>query len=351
MRGILVFIGLVAVLIVAALVLREFWRPVEEPTTARAPAESIESATSTASTPPPGVKVEKEAEKYIASLTGTQSEPVAAEHADHFVTKDQVLSLLPEASIETTTPLELARDRSLKPDTPITVVREVEQVETTTPEKLIAEAGGDLDKSIRVLESNDVRETTVRDVLERYSANPDEPITIVKTVQYFEITTPGEIAADKSLKPNQSIKIITRPYSLEAATVADLLRREKNINPDSVFYVRTVRPSDRQGIWGIIQDGLVSNFGQGMAIRRGKQVDTYKIDIPRDADERLSDQSSSFFGKLIYQKALQSHVYNFKHNRMGRNPDEIKPGQEIVIINFEPDELIDIYKHFVDQKG
>ncbi|MDX1431439.1 MAG: hypothetical protein R3286_03220 [Gammaproteobacteria bacterium] len=346
MRAIAVFVGLVAVIVVAALALRDFWREPAPPATAVAPAASAPAVSSAGD-----AKVEKEAEKFIATLTETQSEPVDAERADHFVTKDQVISLLPDASIEVTTPEKIKSNPSLGADTPITVIREVEQVETTTPEKIIAEAGGDLDKRIRVLENDDVRDTTVRDVLERYSSNPDEPITIVKTVQYFEITTPGELARDESLKPDQDIKIITRPYSLEAATIAELLRREKDINPDSVFYVRTVRPSDKQGIWGIIQDGLVSNFAQGMAIRRGKQVDTYKIEIPRDADERLSDQSSSFLGKLIHEKARESHVYNFKNNRMGRNPDEIQPGQEIVIINFEPDELIHIYKHFVEQRG
>ena len=95
----------------------------------------------------------------------------------------------------------------------------------------------------------------------------------------------------------------------------------------------------------------MTNFAQGMAIRRGKQVNTYKIDIPRDADELLPDQSSSFLGRLIHRKVAESHVYNFKKNRMGRNPDLITPGQEIVIINFEPEELIAIYKHFVTEQG
>jgi hypothetical protein len=156
---------------------------------------------------------------------------------------------------------------------------------------------------------------------------------------------------DKSLSPDQELKIITKPYRLEAATIADLLMREGKFNPDSIFYVRTIRDTDDQGIWGIIHDGIVTNFAQGMAIRRGKEVNTYKIDIPRNADELLADQSSSFLGKLIYKKAKESYVYNFTKNRMGQNPDLISPGQEIVIINFEPDELIGIYKHFVAEQG
>lgn len=295
--------------------------------------------------------VESQAKAYITKLTETQAEPVPAKNADHFVSKDQIISLLPESAIEVTTPKDLARNPALKPDTPITVIREAEQIETVTPEKIIAEAGGDLNKIVKIVDGDEIRELTVREVLQRYAANPDQPISVVKTIQYFEITTPGEIAQDKTLAPDQELRIITKPYRLEAATIAELLMREGKYNPDSIFYVRTVRDTDDQGIWGIIHDGIMTNFAQGMAIRRGKEVNTYKVDIPRDADELLQDRTSSFLGKLIHRKAAESYVYNFKKNRMGRNPDQVMPGQEIVIINFEPEELIGIYKHFVAKQG
>ncbi len=295
--------------------------------------------------------VESQAKAYITKLTETQAEPVPAKNADHFVSKDQIISLLPESAIEFTTPKDLARNPALKPDTPITVIREAEQIETVTPEKIIAEAGGDLNKIVKIVDGDEIRELTVREVLQRYAANPDQPISVVKTIQYFEITTPGEIAQDKTLAPDQELRIITKPYRLEAATIAELLMREGKYNPDSIFYVRTVRDTDDQGIWGIIHDGIMTNFAQGMAIRRGKEVNTYKVDIPRDADELLQDRTSSFLGKLIHRKAAESYVYNFKKNRMGKNPDQVMPGQEIVIINFEPEELIGIYKHFVAKQG
>ncbi len=295
--------------------------------------------------------VESQAKAYITKLTETQTEPVPAKNADHFVSKDQIISLLPESTIEFTTPKDLARNPALKPDTPITVIREAEQIETVTPEKIIAQAGGDLNKIVKIVDGDEIRELTVREVLQRYAANPDQPISVVKTIQYFEITTPGEIAQDKTLAPDQELRIITKPYRLEAATIAELLMREGKYNPDSIFYVRTVRDTDDQGIWGIIHDGIMTNFAQGMAIRRGKELNTYKVDIPRDADELLQDRTSSFLGKLIHRKAAESYVYNFKKNRMGRNPDQVMPGQEIVIINFEPEELIGIYKHFVAKQG
>lgn len=295
--------------------------------------------------------IDKEAKHYIAKLTETDPDPVSVEKADHFITKDQMIGLLPKGASEETTREALAADPSISPDTPITVVKDVEQVEVTTPERIIAEAGGDLDRTVRVLEDGDVREYTVREVLERYRKNPDQAITIVKDVEYYEVTTPQELAGDSSIEAGEKIKVIRKPYRLEAASVADLLKEEEKLSPDSVFYVRTVRPTDKHGIWGIVHDGIIKNFARGMAIRRGEEVNTYQVEIPRDADEKLQDESSSFLGKMIYDKTMKSYVYNYKQNRMGRNPDQVSPGQEIVIINFEPDELIRIYKHFASSHG
>jgi hypothetical protein len=343
-----IVVGLAVVLAILGFLFQDSLFTSEE-RLAEDPASASQAVTQPTAVETPSV--ESQAKAYITKLTETQAEPIPAKNADHFVSKDQIISLLPESAIEFTTPKDLARNPALKPDTPITVIREAEQIETVTPEKIIAEAGGDLNKIVKIVDGDEIRELTVREVLQRYAANPDQPISVVKTIQYFEITTPGEIAQDKTLAPDQELRIITKPYRLEAATIAELLMREGKYNPDSIFYVRTVRDTDDQGIWGIIHDGIMTNFAQGMAIRRGKEVNTYKVDIPRDADELLQDRTSSFLGKLIHRKAAESYVYNFKKNRMGQNPDQVLPGQEIVIINFEPEELIGIYKHFVAKQG
>ena len=295
-------------------------------------------------------QVVEEAKRFIAKLTETSAGPVAAERADHFVTKDQVISLLPEQSVKTTTKAELMVG-SIRPDAPITLVREVEQVEITTPEKIIAGAAGNLDQPIRIVDDDAVREISVREVLKQFASNPAKSIAVLKSVKYFEVTTPATLASDSTIQSDTPLQIIKQPYHLEAATVAELLMMRAEVEPDTVFYVRTVRNSDAQGIWGIVHDGIIGNFARGMAIRRGEAINTFKVDIPPDADEVLADRSSSFLGKLIHTKTLESWVYNFKENRMGRNPDRVFPGQEIVIINFKPEELISIYRHFVVQRG
>lgn len=129
-------------------------------------------------------------------------------------------------------------------------------------------------------------------------------------------------------------------------TVVDLVELEGQVSPGSLFYVRTVRESDVHGVWGIVQEGLINNFAHGVLLRDGAKSATYRVQIPHDADELLADRSSSYLGRLIYHKTRESYVFNFKQNRMGRNPDRVRPGQEIVIINFSNAELIEIYRRF-----
>ena len=373
-----------------------------------------------------------EAKRYVETLAATTPPTIPVDKADHFVTQDSVVTLVPEDSIESTTVGDLADDGTLTPETPITIVREVEQIETAVPEQLIADSGGDLDQPLRIVvkyddtqvigepsstdenaaeqeettqgviaedtrepsattqniiaedtsepsattqnviaedtsepsaatqnvaaadtsaqgtgERSGVEQITVRDALERMRTEPEKPLSIVRTVRHFEVMTLRELL-DSEEDDDAFLKVVLQPYRIEAATLADLLRLHATRSPDTISYLHTVQPTDEQGIWGIVHFGLIENFARGMAVRRGEEIETYTVQIPRDADERLEDQSSSFLGKLIDRKTKESYVYNFRENRMGRNPDTIFPGQEIVIINFEPGELEAIYEHFAD---
>ena len=296
-----------------------------------------------------------------------------------------MVSLVPEDSIESITVGDLADDETLTPETPITVVREVEQIETAVPEQLIADSGGDLDTLLRVVvkyddsqqideqsgaeedvaeqrettrnviaedtsaqgvdEQSGVEQITVREALERMRTEPEKPLMIIKTVRYFEVMTLRELL-DSEEDTDAFLNVVLQPYRIEAATLADLLRLHKTDSPDTISYLHTVQPTDEQGIWGIVHFGLIENFARGMAVRRGEEIETYTVQIPKHADERRDDQSSSFLGRFIDRKTKESYVYNYRENRMGRNPDTIYPGQEIVIINFEPGELEAIYEHF-----
>jgi len=272
---------------------------------------------------------------------------VPARHADRFVRRDHVIALAPTEPVELMTREQVMADPELSPQSPITVVREIEQVETATPETLIALVEGDLARTVRVLAGERIEETPVRDVLARMSRDPEQPVSIVRQVEYYQKTSPEELGADESFSAGSPLRVIRRAQGPRSTTVGELLTGEQGLTADTVFYVRTIGKADKQGIWGIVHHGLIDNFAQGIAIRRGQQVDTYQVAIPRDADEMQADRSSSFLGRLIYQKTQDSYVYNFQRRRMGRNPDLLSPGQEIVIIRFTDDELISIYKHFV----
>ena len=331
-------------------------------------------------------RVEQEARQYIETLTEPAVEPLPVARADNFVRPDQEISMVPLSAAESTTLEALKQDPTLAPDTPITVVRTVEQVEASSPQRVIAESEGNLDAPIRVLgEDRTIKETTVREVLEEHRKEPSRPIMVVREVEHYEITTVAKL--EEEMKREQAtagapattpsagetvtaastdtpteaspvepltrtLRVIREPYKVSRATVAEILKsRNKPVTPDSVFYVRTVRPGDDQGIWGIVQEGIIENFARGVALRRGEEINTFQVDIPRDADELEKDRSSSFLGRMIYDKSRESYVYNYRLNRMGQSPDQVYPGQELVIIQFQPEELVSIYRHFVEQRG
>ena len=297
--------------------------------------------------PGPASDIEIEAQKFVETLTEPAPQPIPADRADHFVTQEQVISLVPDDIIERVTVRELVEDDTVSGDTPITVVRETEQIETITQERLIVESGGDVDKLVRIpLPSGDrIEQTTMGDIVADRSDQPARLVQVVRTVRHFEVTTLNDLLHEET-NLDSLLSIIKQPYRIEVATLAELLQKQMAENPDSIFYLHTVLPTDEQGIWGIIHYGLIDNFARGVAIRRDENVETYTVRIPRDADERLEDDSSSFLGKLIDDKTKESFVYNFREHRIGRNPDRIYPGQELVIVNFKTQELVAIYTHF-----
>lgn len=293
---------------------------------------------------------ERHAKAFVDKLKKSASTSLSATNADHFVSSRQAIKINAKRIVEELSLKDLKLDNTLRQHTPITLVKEVPQIDLSSPEKLIADAAGNLEKKIQILAGDEVQTVSVREALKRHGS-AGSAVSVVKVMEYLEPTTLSELLAQA---PSSSegwghmVRVIKGRYRPEVARVADLLAGIKGVTEDSVFYVHSVRDGDTQGVWGIIHDGLIQNFARGMAIRRGEDIDTYKVHIPQDADEREADNSSSFLGRLIDDKARNSVVYNFRLGRMSRDPDYIAPGNEIVIINFSPDELVSIYKHFLN---
>lgn len=294
----------VAVVVAAVFVVsKEFWfltgdtatqttgeREVSE-STVRAEATAQEPAASLESQAGSDAALQEEAESYVEQLAEPSDEPIQMGSAEQFVAPDQRVSPQPGGADERDEPgRKSGVDGALEADAPPSELPEVTAEEAGTMESDGGGAG---------------------------AASPPEPT-------------------------------VDLPLSEEVpVTIAELIGAGETIPSDAVLYVHTVRPADNQGIWGIVHHGILENFAEGVAVHRGESSEIYQVDIPRHADERRADNSSSFLGRLIHERTRQSYVYNYRTDRVGRNPDLIRPGEEIVIVSFTPDELVSVYKHFV----
>ena len=125
------------------------------------------------------------------------------------------------------------------------------------------------------------------------------------------------------------------------------LLNDPDNSANTLFYIHGVTEGDDQGLWGIIQKGLMHTFSKGIQVNQ----DMVTADIPRSADERLANRTSSFLGTILDRKVKDTYVYNYEKGILGQNPDLISPGQELIIVTFTEDELISIYKHFAEQNS
>lgn len=118
-------------------------------------------------------------------------------------------------------------------------------------------------------------------------------------------------------------------------------------NGEHIFFIHSVNANDKQGMWGIMQRGLTNTFARGLKLNSDSRV--LQATIPEDADERHADKTSSFLGSLLNRKVEQTLVYNYSQGLLGSDPNLIKPGQQLIIIRFSKEELIEIYNYFVNQ--
>lgn len=144
----------------------------------------------------------------------------------------------------------------------------------------------------------------------------------------IELNSPGN---SKSLRPGQRIRL-------------QELLSDPDLAAGTVFYIHAVSPNDEQGLWGILQHGLIKTFAQGIELKESGRVLT--AEIPMLADETLENRRSSFLGEFLYNKVQDTYVYNYQQGMLGQDPDLIKPGQQLIIVSYTEDELISIFNHF-----
>lgn len=345
MRGIIIITFMILAAAVAYLSIDDDWnRPAETepavvPSSDRAPgadaAENDDQA------------LRRQAADYVSDLTVDSNDPIAVQSADDFVSGSQSLALDKGHEPVSISIAELAADDSLAFDDPITLVREQRQIEMVSIASLIKRARGDLNTRITLFENDQTIELPLSELVAGYRPNLEHRLAVISRVEHYELTTKRALLDDPELDQNETIRIIKQPRRLATATVDELLMGQRPARDDGIYYVRHVGADDVQGLWGIVHDGLVTNFAAGIAVRRGEDIEHYQVEIPANADEVRRDHSSSFLGLLIDRKTSQSYVYNYSEGKMGKSPDLIYPGQEIVIIGFTTEELVQIYRHFV----
>ncbi|MBN46853.1 MULTISPECIES: hypothetical protein [unclassified Methylophaga] len=292
---------------------------------------------------------EQEAEEFVDRLADSNSDSIIVnEYEDMFVRPDSIIAL-PELEQRVTTLKSLMDDKSLSADTPLTL-RYTEQIrENTTLQELEAEEEDHIAPVTIVTEQGETITAPLVELLKREDIDHTAPVTQIRQQKQVRQIKASELA-DADIPADQEMSV-TISRGVQKLDIADLIDSDTAEMQDSLFYLHRVTEEDIQGLWGIIQTGLIRNFRQGIRLQRNGAEQNVSVLIPADADEPLPTGLSSFLGKILHQKVSTSYVYNFNTHTMGYDPNIIHPGQELILIRFSGEELKDIYQFFAEQKS
>lgn len=292
---------------------------------------------------PVGDKLDEEAERYVEELQErAEEEEIDVRDADGFIGVDSAIRISGDSAdcvnydrnnLEAELGLPLEAEVLLWTEHEKVIYRTVEEILSIASEE--GSAAG-----VPLWRDGEVQPVSLERFREDYGADMQQSLAVLGTEMVSETVTVAEIASAGADGDTVCVTADTNP---ETVTLRQLM---PGANPDDLYYVYTVGEDDVQGLWGIIHRGIIDNFARGISLRHEGRLDTYQVQIPQTADERVSETESSFLGQVIDRKVDESFVYNHERNRMGVNPDILVPGQEIVMIRFTREEMIDIYKHF-----
>ncbi len=162
----------------------------------------------------------------------------------------------------------------------------------------------------------------------------------------YAVDVRPSITRGESDRPEQALSSGTLPQRAGQITLQELLSNPELAN-GKIFYIHAVNELDKDGLWGILNSGLITSFAKGLDLpQAGGSI---QVAIPQDADERLQDRSSSFLGKVLDDKVRETYIYNYQQGLLGQDPNLILPGQQLVVVTFSEDELVQIYHHFMSR--
>ena len=276
--------------------------------------------------------------KVLTTVTGTTEEPAevvavkvspvkvtpvvvkAKTNIEQDDSNESIIGTL-KKNLEEISDIKVSELASLVTDKPETTKVQQSNADTKQPVKTIIES-----KAITA------QTLSVNDVAAKAESSPTDQSTSNELIQS---AVPSKAVDAQNVASSQSEKNRIKLKELLNDTDSDKKR---------IFYLHAVNVTDEQGIWGIIQKGLTGTFSKGISLAQANG--TIRTLIPEDADEMLSNKNSSFLGKLLNYKVLTTYVYNYEKGNIGKNPDYIKPGQQLIIVTFTEEELMSVYQHF-----
>ena len=293
---------------------------------------------------------EQEANAFVDTLAKPQDQSITInEHNDQFVRHDSVIAL-PDLEHRMTSIDELLADPNLTADTPLTLHY------TTTVEQLttLAELSDKYEDQTVVLTIIDQDGQTYSKPLFEFLSQKDvdltAPITLITQQKHSLQTTLAELVNIKDIDHKDPV-VVTINHGIQELSVKEIIQ-SGDMPDNALFYLHRVTEDDLQGLWGIIQSGLIDKFRQGIHIDGiSPNKDTVRAVIPADADEKLTSGLSSFLGKILTQKVNSSYIYNFSTHTMNHDPNLVYPGQQLIMIHFSPEELKQIYQFFSDNRN
>ncbi|MDB2705498.1 hypothetical protein N9Y67_03035 [Pseudomonadota bacterium] len=293
--------------------------------------------------------IQQEAELFVEQLSPVTPSAIAInEGTDQFVRHDSLLTL-PNIEQRTTSLPALLADSSLSDDTPITLNFMTEKSTVTTLDQL-SKAVEDHTAIITIIDSSGhIISQPLADILNQRTIKVSDEIRLVEQHAHHFDTTFSKLA-ELDISPEQTL-VASITLGANDIALSELIPATAQ-NKNALYYIHRVTNKDGQGLWGIIQTGLINKFRQGLQIKGVmKNKELAHAIIPADADEKLASGISSFLGKILYNKVDNSFIYNFHTRVMGRNANLIHPGQQVILIEFTADELAGIYQFFSDKRN
>lgn len=294
--------------------------------------------------------IEQEADAFVEALAPAKNDSATTvtEGNDQFIRHDGTISL-PNLETRNTTIKQLLADPDLSADTKVTINYVTkEDIKTSLAE--LATTIEDHTAVITVISSDGTTVSApLAELLNQANVDKSADISYIKETPISMRLTIGELAESGIDLEQNLIAIIN--HGTHEIIVKEIVQSD-DLADSALFYLHRVSEGDQQGLWGIVQAGLIAKFREGLHLEGvSPNKDLLHVTIPADADEQLTSGLSSFLGKLLNTKVTSSYIYNFSTETMGRDPNVIHPGQQLVLIHFSAEELKQVYQFFSDKRN